>query len=53
MKIGLQIPSFTWPGGPAQMGAKLAQIARVADEVGFYSVWLMDHFFSDPRGWSA
>jgi F420-dependent oxidoreductase-like protein len=45
MKIGLQIPSFTWPGGPAQMGAKLAQIARVADDVGFYSVWLMDHFF--------
>jgi len=45
MKIGLQIPSFTWPGGPAQMGAKLAQMARVADDVGFYSVWLMDHFF--------
>jgi len=45
MKIGLQIPSFTWPGGPAQMGAKLAQIAHVADDVGFYSVWLMDHFF--------
>jgi F420-dependent oxidoreductase-like protein len=45
MKIGLQIPSFTWPGGTAPMGAKLAQIARVADDVGFYSVWLMDHFF--------
>ncbi len=45
MKIGLQIPSFTWPGGPAQMGAKLAQIARVADDAGFYSVWVMDHFF--------
>lgn len=45
MKIGLQIPSFTWPGGPPQIGAQLAQIARVADDVGFYSVWLMDHFF--------
>lgn len=45
MKIGLQIPSFTWPGGSAQMGAKLAQIARVADDAGFYSVWVMDHFF--------
>ncbi len=45
MKIGLQIPSFTWPGGPTQMGAKLAQIGRVADEAGFYSLWLMDHFF--------
>ena len=45
MKIGLQIPSFTWPGGPAQMSGKLAQIARIADEVGFYSLWVMDHFF--------
>jgi len=45
MKIGLQIPSFTWPGGPAQMGANLAQIAHVADDAGFYSLWLMDHFF--------
>jgi len=45
MKIGLQIPSFTWPGGAAQIAAKLAQIVRVADDAGFYSVWVMDHFF--------
>ena len=45
MKIGLQIPSFTWPGGPTVMGAKLGQIGRMAEEAGFYSVWLMDHFF--------
>jgi F420-dependent oxidoreductase-like protein len=45
MRIGLQIPSFTWPGGPPQIGAELAHIARVAEDVGFYSVWLMDHFF--------
>ncbi len=45
MKIGLQIPSFTWPGGAAQIAAKLAQIARVADDAGFYSLWVMDHFF--------
>jgi len=30
MKIGLQIPSFTWPGGPPALGAKLAEIARTA-----------------------
>ncbi len=45
MKIGLQVPSFTWPGGPAHISAKLAEIARVADDAGFYSLWVMDHFF--------
>lgn len=45
MRVGLQIPSFTYPGGPAELGDKLAEIARTADECGFYSVWVMDHFF--------
>ncbi len=48
MKIGLQIPLYTWPGGPAELGAKLAEIARTADDVGFDSVWVMDHFFQIP-----
>jgi F420-dependent oxidoreductase-like protein len=45
MKIGLQICSFTWPGGPAAIGPTLARIVRQADEVGFDSIWVMDHFF--------
>ncbi|MGE5138217.1 MAG: LLM class flavin-dependent oxidoreductase, partial [Rudaea sp.] len=45
MRIGLQIPSFTWPGGEAEIGARLADIARTADEAGFSSIWVMDHFF--------
>jgi F420-dependent oxidoreductase-like protein len=45
MKIGLQIPNFTWPGGPATISRRLAQIARAADDAGFASVWVMDHFF--------
>jgi F420-dependent oxidoreductase-like protein len=45
MKIGLQIPNFTWPGGPAAIAGKLAEIARAADEAGFASLWVMDHFF--------
>lgn len=45
MKIGLQIPNFTWPEGPGKIGGKLAQIARTADEAGFASIWVMDHFF--------
>lgn len=45
MKIGLQIPNFTYPDGPKELGNKLAEIARTADEVGFSSLWVMDHFF--------
>jgi F420-dependent oxidoreductase-like protein len=45
MKIGLQIPSFTWPGGAAALGARLAEIGRTADEAGFASLWVMDHHF--------
>jgi F420-dependent oxidoreductase-like protein len=44
MKLGLQISSFTWPGGDAAIGPTLADIARTADEVGFDSIWVMDHF---------
>lgn len=45
MRIGLQVPNFTWPGEPAQIPGKLAQIAHAAEEAGFYSLWVMDHFF--------
>ena len=45
MKAGLQISSFTWPGGPAAIGPTLARIARTADDVGFDSIWVMDHYF--------
>ncbi len=45
MRIGLQIPSFTWPGGPAVIPRTLANIATAAESAGFYSVWVMDHFF--------
>lgn len=49
MKIGLQIPSFTFPGGLSKLGSKLPEIARTADEAGFASLWVMDHFFQIGR----
>jgi F420-dependent oxidoreductase-like protein len=49
MKLGLQIVRFDWPGGPASIGPKLAEIARAADEAGFASLWVMDHFFQIAR----
>ena len=45
MKLGLQIPSFTWPPSPTPFAARLADIARRADDAGVHSVWVMDHFF--------
>ena len=63
MKLGLQISSFTWPGGTAAIGPTLAEIVRQADDVGFDSIWVMDHFFqirgvgpvTDPmlEGWTT
>jgi F420-dependent oxidoreductase-like protein len=45
LKLGLQIPDFTWPGGPSRMGADLAGIAQTAEGAGFESMGVMDHFF--------
>ncbi|MBO0772631.1 MAG: LLM class F420-dependent oxidoreductase [Actinobacteria bacterium] len=45
MRIGLQIPDFTAPGGPARLGADLATVAGTADEAGFDFIAVMDHFF--------
>ena len=48
MKLGLQIPSFTFPDGPADLGSDLAMIARGADRAGFEYLAVMDHFFQIP-----
>ena len=45
MKVGLQVSSFTWPGGPEAIGPTLGRVAHDADEAGFDSIWVMDHFF--------
>jgi F420-dependent oxidoreductase-like protein len=45
MQIGLQIPDFTWPGGPQRLGPELARVARTADQAGFAHIAVMDHFF--------
>jgi F420-dependent oxidoreductase-like protein len=45
VKFGLQIDSFTWPGGPEAIGPTLARSVRTADDVGFDSLWVMDHFW--------
>ena len=45
MRLGLQVPSFTWPNGQSQLGKTFGEIAERADKAGLYSFWVMDHFF--------
>jgi F420-dependent oxidoreductase-like protein len=45
MKLGLQISSFTYPGQPKTIRDTLTQIAVTAEKTGFYSLWVMDHYF--------
>src|SRR5438094_4867510 len=63
MRLGLQVPNFTWPNGQSQLGHTFGQIAERADRAGLYSMWVMDQFFQirgvGPatnemlEGWSA
>jgi F420-dependent oxidoreductase-like protein len=45
VRIGLQIPDFNGAGGARQLGRRLAEVARTADDAGFDSIAVMDHFF--------
>jgi F420-dependent oxidoreductase-like protein len=49
LRFGLQIPRFTWPGGAAEIGRRLAAIAAGAEEAGFESLWVMDHYLQIPQ----
>src|SRR5256714_5575971 len=63
MRLGLQVPNFTWPTGQAQLGDTFGLIAQRAERAGLYSLWVMDQFFQigsvGPvehemlEGWSA
>ncbi len=45
MHIGLQIPSFKYPGGTAAIRPTLKDIAVAAEGAGFHSLWVMDHYY--------
>ena len=45
MHIGLQIPSFKYPGGTTTIRPKLKEIVTTAEGAGFYSLWVMDHYY--------
>jgi F420-dependent oxidoreductase-like protein len=45
MRLGLHIPDFTYPGGPAALRGDLARIAEAAEAAGFDRISVMDHFW--------
>lgn len=45
MYIGLQIPSFKVPGGASAIRPKLKEVVTTAEAAGFYSLWVMDHYY--------
>lgn len=45
MQVGLHYYTFSTPDDPTQIGPTLARTAQIADEAGFASFSLMDHFF--------
>ena len=49
LEFGLQVSRFGWPGHPATTAATLAEVARAAEEAGFTSLWVMDHFLQIPQ----
>ncbi len=63
MRLGIQVPNFTYPEERALLGETFARIAERAERAGLYSLWVMDHFFQigmvGPaehemlEGWSA
>src|SRR6266498_6091358 len=63
MRVGLQVPNFTWSRDQGQLGDTFGLIAERAERAGFYSLWVMDHFFQISvvgpaenemlEGWSA
>jgi len=49
MRVGIQLPSFTFPGGPSAIRPTLTDIAQRAEANGFASLWVMDHLFQLPE----
>ncbi len=48
IRLGYQIPNFTYPGGPEQIFNTVAAQAQEAEASGFDTVLVMDHFYQLP-----
>ncbi len=49
LDFGLQLSSFNWEGHPDTTRDTLVAIAAAAEDAGFSSLWVMDHFRQIPQ----
>jgi F420-dependent oxidoreductase-like protein len=49
LEFGLQVSRFGFPDHPASTAEALAEVAAAAEETGFTSLWVMDHFLQIPQ----
>jgi F420-dependent oxidoreductase-like protein len=49
VRIGLQLSSFEWPGGPPRLAENLRRIVTEAEAAGVEHVWVMDHLRQIPQ----
>ncbi|MHA2090121.1 MAG: LLM class F420-dependent oxidoreductase [Candidatus Kariarchaeaceae archaeon] len=45
MKLGIQIPNFSFPSGEKNLRKDLKDIVQLVDKSDFYSLWVMDHYY--------
>jgi probable F420-dependent oxidoreductase len=48
LRFGVYLPAYVFPGEPAPTAAFLQDFARRAEDVGFDSLWAIDHLFDAP-----
>jgi probable F420-dependent oxidoreductase len=48
MRFGLRLPSYAWPDGTYEQVRQLGAYARRAEEVGFDSLWVIEHLLAAP-----
>jgi F420-dependent oxidoreductase-like protein len=48
MRLGLQLNSFDWKGGPWEFAANLSEIGKTVEEAGFDRIGVADHLWQHP-----
>ncbi|MBA3450533.1 MAG: LLM class flavin-dependent oxidoreductase [Chloroflexia bacterium] len=48
MKFGLRLPSYAWPDATYEQVGRLGAYARRAEDVGFDSLWVIEHLLASP-----
>jgi F420-dependent oxidoreductase-like protein len=49
MRLSLNVTNYSWTGGAEDIGVRLAEVARAAEQAGVDTVWVSDHLLqADP-----